>query len=522
MTLPASVGRYTVVGELGRGAMGVVYSARDPALDRPVAVKIIVPRADGGASTSSELEARFLREARVAARISHPGVVTVFDAGREGDFLYLVMELIDGESLGERVLRRDFPSAPDALELAAQVAEALGAAHALGVVHRDIKPGNVMITRQGRVKVADFGVAKAAGDGTDLTRTGIVVGSPAYMAPEQVRGEVLDGRADLFSLGVVLYELLMHRKPFPADTVTTLIYQILHEDPLADPNVSHVLGEDAAAFLRRCLAKTVSERIPDAATFASGARTLAAGFAAESPVTGASTATIVTGAVPTRRHPRAGLVVTLVGVGLLALAGAVLLRHSAISPAKPGPPGVVPDQVARERNGSRAPVVPLVGSNLPAPAAPVRVAIRRPTAALTPVSSPGGRKARAPAAPPVTEPSQATGAQTPSAVPPQAVAVPAGQGGIAVPSVVAIFYCRRGAEFNVTPPQALVTVDETAIGQADNDDHSRGDKKYVFSQPGKHYVKLSAPGFRTTWIAIMVDSKATEEFADVDTRLPQQ
>ena len=159
MTLPASIGRYTITGELGRGAMGVVYRAMDPALERPIAIKVIAARTNLVPLSGEELEARFLREARVAARINHPGVVTVHDAGREGNSLYLVMELVEGESLSERLARRRFPSAPEALEVVAQAADALGAAHALGVVHRDVKPGNIMLTRGGRVKVADFGVA---------------------------------------------------------------------------------------------------------------------------------------------------------------------------------------------------------------------------------------------------------------------------------------------------------------------------------------------------------------------------
>ena len=276
MTTPSQFGRYQITGELGRGAMGVVYRGVDPALDRHVAIKVIAARFAGAHVPIEELEARFLREAKVSAKISHPGVVTVFDAGREGDSLYLVMELVDGDSLGDRMARGQYPTMPEALELIAQVAEALGAAHAMGVVHRDVKPANIMINRAGRVKVTDFGVAKAVGEGTDLTRTGTVVGSPAYMAPEQVRGETVDGRADLFSLGVVMYELLLRRKPFPADTLTTLIFQILNDDPLAKPEQLAPLGDETAAFLRTCLTKDPKQRVPDAASFASGARALIA------------------------------------------------------------------------------------------------------------------------------------------------------------------------------------------------------------------------------------------------------
>ncbi len=262
----------------------------EPALDRPVAIKVIAARTGVVPLSGAELDARFVREARVAARISHPGVVTVHDAGREGDSLYLVMELVEGEALGERLARRDFPAAAEALEVVAQVADALAAAHALGVVHRDIKPGNVILTRGGRVKVADFGVAKAIGEDTDLTRNGTVVGSPAYMAP----------------------------------------------------------------------------------------------------------------AAPT---------------------------HS----------------------------LPVV-----APTA-VRPAAEQPTA----------------------------------------------------PPIVAIFYCRRGAEFKVSPEEAVVTVDGNVLGKA-------GGREHVFDRPGKHLVRLSMSGYRTTWVQIVVDPAARDDIVEVDTVLPQQ
>ncbi|HLE60854.1 MAG TPA: serine/threonine-protein kinase [Thermoanaerobaculaceae bacterium] len=507
MTHPASIGRYTITGELGRGAMGVVYRAMDPALDRPVAIKVIAARTSVVPLSGEELEARFLREARVAARINHPGVVTVHDAGREGNSLYLVMELVEGESLSDRLTRRRFPSAPEALEIVAQAADALGAAHALGVVHRDVKPGNIMLTRGGRVKVADFGVAKAIGEQTDLTRTGTVIGSPAYMAPEQVRGEVLDGRADLFSLGVVLYELLLRRKPFPAETVTTLIYQILHDDPLADPQISRALGEEAAGFLRRCLSKPLDTRVPDAATFAAGARALAARLPVSSiEITGPTMKLPVSPSVATPPAAEAvasapaalmarssrfpfGPVMIAVGVGLLALAAVIAVRHlGRRGPVGPGPESTPPVGVAGVAVG---PTV-AAGGIAPAP---------RPTFTAHRVIEPPVPPAIPPKAvpelisPPLLEPT--------------------------VPPVVAIFYCQRGAEFNVSPEETIVTVDGREIGKADDWDGKGDGQTYVFSRPGKHYVRLALPGYRTTWVEIVVDPAANDEIADVDTRLPQ-
>lgn len=438
MTLPATIGRYRVTGELGRGAMGVVYRGVDPSLDRPVAIKVIATRPGAVSASSQELEARFLREARVAARINHPGVVTVYDAGREGDSLYLVMELIEGESLAERLSRGQYPTQVEALNLVARVAEALAVAHNLGIIHRDVKPGNIMLTRDGGVKVADFGVAKAVGEETNLTRTGIVVGSPAYMAPEQVRGQELDGRADLFSLGVMLYELLMRRKPFPSETVTTLIYQILHEDPLAAEEPSRLLPEDLRAFLRRCLAKSTQDRVPDGQTMASEARALAARLTAGPPPA------VVTAPVP--------------------VAPAVPPGSTAVPPPRvPPPPSAppVPPPVARTDTRPAAAT--------PASRTIITAAGPRPPAAVD-VTSPTVMVKAQPPVPPVAPPAPAAPPAT--APPPQPPGKPrrwaelivalVGLGLLAV-AVLVVLRGRRHPEPPVVVSEATPVVSPTAV-----------------------------------------------------------
>ncbi|MGH7860222.1 MAG: serine/threonine-protein kinase, partial [Candidatus Binatia bacterium] len=362
---PTKVGRYVVVSELGRGAMGAVYRGTDPKLDRTVAIKMISAAMAGG-DDRDEILARFEREARVSAKLQHPNVVAVYDVGAEGDDLYLVMELVEGETLGQRMARTQFPNPSDALELIAMAADALGAAHEAGIIHRDVKPGNLMLTRAGVVKVADFGVAKAIGEKTDLTRTGMMVGSPAYMSPEQVKGMSLDGRSDLFSLGVVLYEMLLHRKPFPADTVTTLVYQILHEDPMKDVPIPAAISADLADFLRWTMAKDREQRVPDARTFASRARAISAGHpltrpevidataampapsqpkaaSAAAPASWGQPATVAGGTTTVAPRSKAGLWIGVAGaIAAVGVVGALLLGRS----EEPPPPAAAPEEPA--------------------------------------------------------------------------------------------------------------------------------------------------------------------------------
>ena len=487
-----SIGRYKTTAELGRGAMGVVYRGVDPALDRPVAIKVIAAKAVSGDVSAEEMEARFLREAKVSARINHPNVVTVYDAGREGDVLYLVMELVEGESLAHRLARGAYPEPDEALSIVAQMAEALAAAHAMGVVHRDIKPANVLITREGRIKVSDFGIAKAIGDDMGLTRSGVVVGSPAYMAPEQVRGAQVDGRADLFSLGVVLYELVTRRRPFPADTVTTLIYQILNEDPLAKPDVWRSLGDEMAGFLKWCLAKEPTQRIPDATTFAARARALRPLVAAIQEGSGVATAMIKPGVPTTASSPAAA----------------------------PPPPMPVKAPAAKGKPGRKLPVVPLVIVAAGALALALAMLVLRhkapPASDVIAAATEMPQVVPTAVVPVVVVPTVVpTPVPPPTPVPTRALPTPT-----PTPPIVAVFACSRGAEFHVSPEDAQVLIDGKVIGIADDWDGMGGGKAYLFPGPGIHYARFSMAGYRTAWVKIEVRPGA-KGIVKIDTELDE-
>jgi len=267
-----TVGRYRILRPLGAGAMGEVYLAEDPQIERLLAIKTV--RVTGDAPSEAEQTAqleertqRLLREARTAGRLIHPHIVTLFDAGEEQGTLYLAFEYVEGQSLADR-LRTGAPlTVAEALRIARETAEGLDYAHRRGIVHRDIKPANLLLTADGQLKISDFGIAKMVGQATELTVTGSVVGSPQYLSPEQVRGEELDGRSDLFSLGIVLYEMVGGRRPFEGETFTTLLYKILHEQP--EPIRLHAdLTPALARLLGRLLAKDRDARLPDGAAVA--------------------------------------------------------------------------------------------------------------------------------------------------------------------------------------------------------------------------------------------------------------
>ncbi|MCI4397871.1 MAG: serine/threonine protein kinase [Acidobacteria bacterium] len=252
------VGRYQIIKELGKGAMGVVYLAQDPQIGRKVAVKTIKPKEGARPEEVAEGKARFLREAQAAGKLLHPNIVTIFDVFEDRGTMYIVMEYVEGILLDHFCVKSRLMKLETALSLVCQGLSALDYAHRHGIVHRDIKPGNMMVVNGESLKVMDFGLAKEAD--AHLTQTGMVIGTPHYMSPEQIQGKLLDGRSDLFSMGVVLYELVTGERPFRGEALSTIIYKILHETPIAPRQLNPDLPEALSRIIQKALSKNPEDR----------------------------------------------------------------------------------------------------------------------------------------------------------------------------------------------------------------------------------------------------------------------
>jgi serine/threonine-protein kinase len=269
------IGRYEVIDELGRGAMGVVYRARDTQIGRVVALKVI-HTANASAEDVERYKQRFRREAQAAGRLSHPGIVTIHDiAEDETGQPYLVMEYIEGRPLNLLLGPTAQVPLDKLLDIGIQVAQALDYAHGKGIVHRDIKPPNILVTTDGRAKIADFGIARL--EGTELTQEGTSLGTPSYMSPEQFRGSAVDARSDQFSLGAVLYWMFTGQKPFNGDTVTALSFQVVFEAPARVNQLKAGLPAALDVILSRCLAKQPDDRYANCGALAADLEALKAG-----------------------------------------------------------------------------------------------------------------------------------------------------------------------------------------------------------------------------------------------------
>ncbi len=295
----STLGKYEVRREIGRGAMGVVYEGYDPQIKRVIALKTIRPDQLQGGDPATVI-ARFRREAQAAGRLSHPNIVAIHDFGEDAGVWYIAMELVKGRELKEAFEANERFRADDIVRIMTQILAALDYAHRQGVIHRDIKPANIFLLDDGTVKVADFGIAHI--DSSSLTQVGAVLGTPSYMSPEQIQGLPVDGRSDLFSAGVVLYQFLTGERPFAGSAATTM-QKVLKEEPLAPSALNVQVLPLMDAVVRRALAKRADDRFQTAQEFADAIRAAApaAGLAAASRRVSDADPTII--ARRTRRRP---------------------------------------------------------------------------------------------------------------------------------------------------------------------------------------------------------------------------
>jgi tRNA A-37 threonylcarbamoyl transferase component Bud32 len=267
------LGRYEILEELGRGAMGIVYKGLDPKLDRLTAIKTIRFTDDFDEDQAAKIREQFYREAEVVAKLSHPNIVTIYDVGEDLDLSYLAMEYLEGESLESYARKEQLLPIRKTIDVTAQVCDALGYAHGHGIVHRDIKPANIMILKNGLVKVTDFGIARATA--SSKTRTGVIKGTPYYMSPEQISGMKVDGRSDIFSLGIVFYQLLTGELPFGGENLAAIMYQITTVDPEPPTKYNPKIYKAAVAILNRALEKSLEARYQKAQQMGDHLRLLA-------------------------------------------------------------------------------------------------------------------------------------------------------------------------------------------------------------------------------------------------------
>ncbi|HTD52464.1 MAG TPA: serine/threonine-protein kinase, partial [Thermoanaerobaculia bacterium] len=253
--MPEKIGKYEILEQIGVGGFGAVYRGRDPYIKRTVAVKTCQ-------LNDEEIKSRFFREAELAGNLHHRHITTIYDFGVENGIPYIVQEFLSGEDLDKIIKRGDAMTVPRKIEILMAITEGLGYAHQEHIIHRDIKPANIRILADGSVKIMDFGIAKSLQTESSLTQTGITLGTSAYLAPEQIRGDPLDQRTDIFALGVVAYELLTYRKPFRGEHLSTVLYKILNETPEPADAVAPDIPASLSATVTRAMEKDIGQRYP--------------------------------------------------------------------------------------------------------------------------------------------------------------------------------------------------------------------------------------------------------------------
>ncbi|MDP7639789.1 MAG: protein kinase [Candidatus Hydrogenedentes bacterium] len=266
---PKQLGRYEIVRVLGKGAMGVVYEGKDPNIGRRVAIKTARRDVLEASGRADEMMARFLREAQSAGGLNHPNIITIYDAAEEGAMAYIAMEFLEGGDLEEYLAKNQYIEQDDAIEICATIGQALAFAHKDGIVHRDIKPANIIMTPKG-IKIADFGIAHMSD--SNLTREGAMIGTPHYMSPEQFQGRKVDGRSDLFSLAVMLYEMLTGEKPFTGEQLSTVMTAVIKLEPMEPSELNSMVDDTLNRVVMKALSKNPGKRYADGDAFAAALR----------------------------------------------------------------------------------------------------------------------------------------------------------------------------------------------------------------------------------------------------------
>ena len=267
---PKKLGRYDIVAELGAGAMGTVYKGLDPKIQRTVALKVLNFKQIKQGSDNLQARERFMVEARATGQLSHPNILTIYDVGEEKGNAYIAMEFLHGGTLEDAMESNGFKDYDHIFDIVRQIAEGLSHAHSRNIIHRDVKPANIMMAEGKVPKIADFGLARFTD--SNLTTTGTVLGTPNYMSPEQIRGRKIDGRSDLFALGIILYEMLTGEKPFAGDSITSVIYRVVNEEPIPPKQLNMDLPDYIDTFMARALAKNPASRFQTAEKFVEGMR----------------------------------------------------------------------------------------------------------------------------------------------------------------------------------------------------------------------------------------------------------
>ena len=255
---PTHLGRYEIVRTLGKGAMGIVYEGRDPNINRRVAIKTARLDVMAASGMADEMMTRFLREAQAAGALNHPNIITIYDAGEEDGVAYIAMEFLEGGDLREFLDSRKRLGISEVVEIGATLCEALAAAHEQGIIHRDMKPANIMMPRTGPIKIADFGIAHVSD--SNLTQEGALIGTPHYMSPEQFMGQKLDGRSDLFSVGVILYEMLTGEKPFTGEALSTVMHHVIKTDPVPPSELNFAVSDALSQVMVKAMSKRCNQR----------------------------------------------------------------------------------------------------------------------------------------------------------------------------------------------------------------------------------------------------------------------